>query len=98
DPTSLDRLQLELDKQDVPITARDTLVAGQFCQLVLGGKEHLRALFVDHGISESGRSYRQLLAKLDLVSAAGYEPIRIPAWRCRGEPEVVARELAADHL
>lgn len=93
DTQVLDRLQLELEGQGIEVMAREQSLAGQPCHLLIKGDDRPRALVIDSCDPQSGRAHRQLLAKLDLLSGAGYEPVRIPLWRCFHEPEAIAQEL-----
>jgi len=93
DTELLDHLQAALETGGINVLAREQVVAGQLCGLIIGGATKPRAVIIDVAPHDSGRAYRQLLSKLDLVAGAGYEPIRIPAWRCISEPTRIVEEL-----
>lgn len=91
----IDRLQEALTVQGARIEDRETAVAGQPCHLLLDGATGPIAVVVDADGAPDGKRRRQLLARLDLMAAAGYRPVRVPAWRILAEPEAQAEELAA---
>lgn len=74
-----DRLQVSLEEAGVAITARDVIVAGQPCHFVID-QPRPTAIVIDGDSVGDGRRFRQLLAQLDLIGAAGYRPLRVPAW------------------
>ena len=95
DQELIDRLQEALTARGAQIEDRDTAVAGQPCHLLLNGATGPIAIVVDDEGAPDGKRRRQLLARLDLMAAAGCRPVRAPAWRIPAGPEVQAEELAA---
>jgi hypothetical protein len=89
----VDRLQAALDCVGGLELRRGVMIAGQSCDLVIEG-EPGTAVVVDAAPAPDGKRHRQHLARLDLIAAAGYRPIRVPAWRILAEPDRLARELA----
>jgi hypothetical protein len=88
-----DRLQSALESTGCTTLRRGVMIAGQTCDLVIEGEPGI-AMVVDAAPAPDGKRHRQQLARLDLIAAAGYRSIRVPAWRILAEPDVVARELA----
>jgi uncharacterized caspase-like protein len=88
----VDRLQYALERVGGAELKRGAMIAGQSCDLVIEGDPGT-ALVVDAAPAPDGKRHRQQLARLDLIAAAGYRPIRVAAWRILADPDLVAREL-----
>ncbi|HEY3505172.1 MAG TPA: AAA domain-containing protein [Actinocatenispora sp.] len=89
-----DRLQEAIENAGLPVTARNTSVAGHPCQLLLEDGTSRVAVIVDDAVAPDGKRHRQSLALLDLMDASGHIAVRVPAWRVLGEVDRVAEELA----
>jgi hypothetical protein len=75
---------------------RNVSVEGQFYDLVVRGPERELAVLVDDPAGDSdGRSFRKILARLDVVGDLA-SVSRVAAWRCLAEPGDVAGELVAE--